>query len=248
MNAHGLGVSEEAMHPWHGAKKEAVIEHFLLEDQLAQSLKQLDLENGMVDPKTARLAWDQFDTNKDGVLRGDEIRSFTEAVCQSKGFSDQEELYDKVMTVFGQNNDEQISWKELQGKVQQDEFNAKIEVIGNQFLDSIDAAYFDEASPVEHIDLTLVSYFRQLKSAGIKVALDTGYPPKIQMGLMKKMNFDKVVDGYVSAYQVKQGRPYPYMIFRLMEDLNILSVRHVAKAGDFAREIWRKGEMLVVVL
>lgn len=27
----GLDVSEEAMHPWHGAKKEAVIEHFLIE-------------------------------------------------------------------------------------------------------------------------------------------------------------------------------------------------------------------------
>ena len=34
--------------------------------------------------------------------------------------------------------------------------------------------YFEEASPIDHIDLTLVNYFRQLQAAGIQVGLDTG--------------------------------------------------------------------------
>jgi len=58
------------------------------------------------------------------------------------------------------------------------------------------------------------------QSAGIKFALDTGYPPEIQEGLINKLNLRKVVDGYVSSYQVKEGRPYPYMVYRLMEATN----------------------------
>merc|ERR1712093_342327 len=64
-----------------------------------------------------------------------------------------------------------------------------------------------------------------------------GYPPSIQEGLVKKMNFDKVVDGYISSYDVPQGRPYPYMIHHLMQQLNVMDVRRVAQVGDSVRDI-----------
>merc|ERR1712150_315266 len=72
---------------------------------------------------------------------------------------------------------------------------------------------------------------------GIKVALNTGYPQNIQEGLVKRLGFDKVVDSYISAYDVRHGRPYPYMIHRLMERLEIESSRRVCKVGDSVRDI-----------
>eukprot|EP00928_Gymnodinium_smaydae_P065320 TRINITY_DN48485_c0_g1_i1.p1 TRINITY_DN48485_c0_g1~~TRINITY_DN48485_c0_g1_i1.p1 ORF type:complete len:300 (-),score=59.42 TRINITY_DN48485_c0_g1_i1:318-1217(-) len=150
----GLEVPDEAMHPWHGAKKEAVIAHFAR-------------QNGTPDS----------------------------------------ELEDLVVK------------------------------LGDAFIAAIDEAYFNEASPINHIDVGLLGYFRQLQSVGIKIGLDTGYPENIQQGLVKKLGFDKVVDAYISSYQVREGRPYPYMVHRLMEQLKIEDVRRVAKVGDSARDI-----------
>merc|ERR1719491_2530661 len=97
MNDANLGVSEEAMHAWHGAKKEAVIEHF----------------------------------------------------ARKKG-------------------------------IPEHELEAKIFDVADVYTAAIDKAYFDEASAISHIEIDLASFFRRLKLAGVKIALDTGYPPNIQ--------------------------------------------------------------------
>jgi len=154
MNDGGLDVSEEAMHAWHGAKKEAVIDHF------------------------AR-----------------------------------------------------------QSGIPEHALEAKIFDVADAFTAAIDKAYFDEASTISHIEVDLVSYFRQLKRAGVKIALDTGYPPNIQEGLVKRLGFEKIVDSWISSYDVKFGRPYPYMIHQLMERLEIESVKRVAKVGDSCRDM-----------
>jgi len=109
--------------------------------------------------------------------------------------------------------------------------------IGDVFLKSIDEAYFSEASPIEHIDISLMGYFKQLKNAGIKIGFDTGYPPNIQEGLIKKLNFGSVADAYVSSYQVAEGRPYPYMIYDLMVKTGTMNVKRVCKVGDSVRDI-----------
>jgi phosphonatase-like hydrolase len=150
----GLEVTEAAMHPWHGAKKEAVIEHF----------------------------------------------------ARQSGIPDHH-IEDKVIE------------------------------IADVFTAAIDVAYFDEASTISHIEIDLASYFRQLKAADIKIALDTGYPPNIQEGLVKRLGFDSIVDSYISSYDVKLGRPYPYMIHTLMERLEIENVKRVAKVGDSCRDM-----------
>ncbi|CAK0802148.1 unnamed protein product [Prorocentrum cordatum] len=134
MKEYGLDVSDEAIGPWHGAKKEAVIEHF------------------------AR-----------------------------------------------------------QAGTPEHELESRINMIGDAFVKSIEESYFSEATTIEHIDTSLFSYFKDLKKAGVKIALDTGYPQNIQEGLVKRLGFDKVVDGWISSYDVPEGRPYPYMIHRLME-------------------------------
>jgi len=150
----GLDVTEDEMHAWHGAKKEAVIEHF----------------------------------------------------ARQKGVPEHE-LEDTILKA------------------------------ADVFTAGINKAYFDEASTISHIEVDLASYFRQLRHAGVKIALDTGYPPNIQQGLVQRLGFDKICDSWISSYDVKFGRPYPYMIHQLMERLEIENVKRVAKVGDSCRDM-----------
>jgi len=86
-------------------------------------------------------------------------------------------------------------------------------------------------------DTGLMGYFKKLRSVGIKIAFDTGYPPEIQQQLVKKLGFDEIANAYISSYQVKQGRPFPYMIYHLMEQTNVCDIRRVCKVGDSVRDI-----------
>lgn len=150
----GLDVTTEEMHAWHGAKKEAVIEHFARKSGLKDS-----------------------------------------------------------------------------------EIEAQVILCADLFTSRIEGAYFSEDSAISHIDPSLPHYFQQLRAAGVKVGLDTGYPQNIQNGLVKRLEFDTMVDGWISSYDVKEGRPYPYMIHRLMERLHIENVKRVAKVGDSVRDM-----------
>lgn len=151
----GLKVSDEDFHPWHGAKKEQVIEHFAR-------------QNGGDDTEVEQT-----------VLR-----------------------------------------------------------ISHTFLAQIEKAYFSaDSSSVSLIDEDLIGYIRRLQGAGVQVSLDTGYPPEVQGPLVKGLGLDKVVNAYISSYQVAEGRPYPYMIFNLMERCGIQSVKRVCKVGDSRRDM-----------
>jgi len=150
----GLEVSEVAMHPWHGAKKEAVIEHF------------------------AKL-----------------------------GNTSEKDMEDRIIRV------------------------------GDAFIDTVTKVYFSEDSQLALIRPNLKTYFKQLRKRGVKVALDTGYPPEIQEPLIDALELRDVVDAHISAYTASKGRPYPYMIHRLMEELEICDTRRVCKIGDSVRDI-----------
>jgi len=154
MQKFGLDVSDEAMEPWHGAKKEAVIEHF------------------------ARI-----------------------------------------------------------GGVPDVDLESRILEISDDFVEAIDEAYFSEASSISHVDERLLDYFKKLQESGVKIGLNTGYPKNIQEGLVKKLGFDTVVDCYISSYEVRDGRPFPYMIHRLMEQTGVETARRVCKVGDSVRDI-----------
>lgn len=149
----GLKVTNEEMHPWHGAKKEAVIAHFALE----QGTDEADLEE-------------------------------------------------------------------------------RIMKISDAFLERIKQAY-NAPGGCDYIHPNLKNHFKELRSKGVKIGLDTGYPPEIQKLLIEALGFEKMVDGYISAYQVTEGRPYPYMIHQLMERLNVMDCSRVAKCGDSVRDI-----------
>jgi len=156
-NGRTLSVSDHAMHPWHGAKKEAVLEHFL--------------------------------------------RS-------------------------------QIS------DMSEQEIQTNVEKLGETFVEEVTKAYFGEGSKLSTIHPSLFDYFKALRHEhGIKVGLDTGYPPEIQLSLVEALGMKNEVDDFISSYQVKDGRPYPYMIHQLMERQKIQDVRRVCKVGDSARDM-----------
>jgi len=155
MNIHGLDVAWDEMHPWHGASKIMVIEHF----------------------------------------------------CKRSDA----------------------------GKRSPDDFKGWVDAVHYHFVKNIEKAYFED-DILSLIDPKLPEYMNNLRENGMKVALNTGYPVKIQNAIMEKLNMHEFIDGFVSAETVG-GRPKPFMIHRLMYDLGIDHVKDVAKAGDANADI-----------
>jgi len=97
------------------------------------------------------------------------------------------------------------------------------------FVTQMQAAYEDNLSPIPGAEETFVF----LRERGIKIAIDTGFDATIGSLIMERLNWlGRLVDVVVFSSDVSRGRPAPYMIFRAMEQLNILDVRQVMKLGD----------------
>ena len=78
-----------------------------------------------------------------------------------------------------------------------------------------------------------------LRSAGIRVALTTGFDRDIVDSLLRALDWegDSVVDAVVCGSDVTTGRPAPYMIFHAMEALAVTDVARVLVAGDTPRDL-----------
>ena len=115
---------------------------------------------------------------------------------------------------------------------------AKLErSIVSKFESELREAYLAPGSPLRLIDPSLPEYFEELRSKGTKVGLNTGYPRALQAAIIDRLGMSEMVDGYISAQDVAEGRPSPFMVHRLMEMLGVEDVRAVAKAGDTERDI-----------
>jgi phosphonatase-like hydrolase len=78
--------------------------------------------------------------------------------------------------------------------------------------------------------------FHWLHDHGVKVATDTGFHKEINQAIMESMGWlrDGLVDVAMDVADIpgERGRPAPFMIFRAMEQLGIMSVQEVVKVGD----------------
>lgn len=76
--------------------------------------------------------------------------------------------------------------------------------------------------------------FARLRENGIKVALDTGFSRDIADAIFEKLNWVKGqhYDTSITSDEVANGRPYPDMIFKAMDELGVPSIEEVAKVGD----------------
>lgn len=81
--------------------------------------------------------------------------------------------------------------------------------------------------------------FKALKEKGYKIALDTGFSQDITDVIIKTTGWleNGIIDAVISSDQVSSGRPYPYMIYHIMETLQIQSIRNVIKVGDTISDI-----------
>jgi phosphonatase-like hydrolase len=81
--------------------------------------------------------------------------------------------------------------------------------------------------------------FEQLQNSGIKVALNTGFTKEITGTILSRLNWNKshLINYVISSDEVPEGRPYPYMINKLMEQSGIKEAYKVAKVGDTKADI-----------
>ncbi|MGN0153339.1 MAG: phosphonoacetaldehyde hydrolase [Lachnospiraceae bacterium] len=80
---------------------------------------------------------------------------------------------------------------------------------------------------------------KKLRKMGLKIGSTTGYTDEM-MGIVVPLAKEKGYepDCWFSPNAVSNmGRPYPYMIFKNMEQLKVTSVKNVVKVGDTVSDI-----------
>lgn len=108
--------------------------------------------------------------------------------------------------------------------------------LNNTFNRNLKERYF-ETDNISLIDERVPELFNELRKQDIKIALNTGYNKEIQTSIIKKLHMNDFIDGYVSSEEVPKGRPYPYMINKLINDLDVENSKQVVKIGDSAIDI-----------
>ncbi len=92
----------------------------------------------------------------------------------------------------------------------------------------------DFAEPVPH----LMEVIRWVRAHDLKVGSTSGYTKPMMEPLARRAaQFGYEPDAWVASDQVPCGRPAPYMMFRVMELLEVYPGHAVAKVGDAAVDI-----------
>lgn len=127
-------------------------------------------------------------------------------------------------------------WVEKYGKQPTEEDAQKLFEIFEEKLMGILHLYADPKPGV-------VAAVNKLREMGIKIGSTTGYTDKmmaIVVPIAEKKGYKP--DAWFSPDATNQkGRPYPYMIYRNMEALEVQDARRVIKVGDTASDI-REGK------
>jgi phosphonatase-like hydrolase len=76
--------------------------------------------------------------------------------------------------------------------------------------------------------------FAKLQEMGIKIGLDTGFSRDITDVILERVGWkdSPLIDVTVASDEVERGRPFPDMIQRMMEMLEINDTREIIKIGD----------------
>jgi phosphonatase-like hydrolase len=74
--------------------------------------------------------------------------------------------------------------------------------------------------------------FADLRRAGLKIALNTGFGRTIVDVILRRLDWIKAVDAVIASDEAPHGRPHPDMIRLLMFQLDVNQPRRVAKVGD----------------
>ena len=74
--------------------------------------------------------------------------------------------------------------------------------------------------------------FRELKAAGVKLALSSGFERSVVDLLVRRLGWGELFDLVLAGNDAPAGRPAPYLIYRAMMDLSVHDVATVAVVGD----------------
>lgn len=87
-----------------------------------------------------------------------------------------------------------------------------------------------ELQPLPHAE----AVFKQLRQQGIKVALNTGFTRHITNTILHRLQWTTpgTIDMVVCSDEVPEGRPYPFMIKAIMQQLKVTDSKAVIKVGD----------------
>lgn len=112
-----------------------------------------------------------------------------------------------------------------------------IDQLHEQFVQEMKNHYAHSPAVREKTGTTAV--LKALKEKGIKVGLDTGFDRGITNVILERVGWhhNGLIDAVVTSDEVPKGRPYPYMIYRTMEQLGIQSIKAVAKVGDTVSDL-----------
>jgi phosphonatase-like hydrolase len=93
--------------------------------------------------------------------------------------------------------------------------------------------YYRTSSDVREVPGAAAA-FAELRRAGVKVALNTGFFRPIVDVLLDRLGWSipAVIDASVTSDEAPRGRPHPDMIWHLMARLGVADARRVAKVGD----------------
>lgn len=112
----------------------------------------------------------------------------------------------------------------------------RLDTVVADFRDRLKAVYADTPPrPLTGVTEALAD----LRAAGIRIALTTGFDRDIVDSLLSALGWerDSAVDDVVCGSDVAAGRPAPFMIFRAMENLGVTDVSRVLVAGDTPRDL-----------
>ena len=87
-----------------------------------------------------------------------------------------------------------------------------------------------EVRPMPHA----VEALREIRAAGVKIALDTGFSRPIADAILERLGWaeGQFLDATVTSDEVARGRPFPDLIERAMKLTGVAEAKEVAKVGD----------------
>lgn len=101
--------------------------------------------------------------------------------------------------------------------------------IHTEFVRSMMAFYKTvDIKPLPNVENT----FAKLREMGVKIGLDTGFSKDIAGLILERLQWEDRIDYMVASDEVKNGRPFPDMIHKIMAGLGITDAGEVAKVGD----------------
>jgi phosphonatase-like hydrolase len=116
-----------------------------------------------------------------------------------------------------------------------------VDEIHKEFVRQMISFYQNEPGiePLPNVEDT----FAALHQSGVQVGINTGFSRDIADTIVKRLQWQKkgLIDHIISSDEVELGRPYPYMIQKMMHDGGIIDPLEVAKVGDTEVDV-REGQ------